>query len=530
VSTTKRAGIVGLAIFSSRIFGLLRDQVFAWMFGAGKLQDAFVAAFRIPNLLRDLFAEGALSTAFTTQFTKSWEKEGEAKTWELASLVITAAITVLGLICVAGILASPWIVYTLNHGFLQTPGKFELTVALTRVLFPFILFVSLAAVVMGMLNARFLFGLPASASTAFNIVSIVGGVALAYVFDPQSDWKHPHFTERALYGVCLGVLLGGIAQLLIQLPALFQLGFRFRWQLNFRDPRVQAVWELMWPSFVAASAVQINVMVNGFFASNYDGGQSWLAYAFRLMQFPIGVFGVAIASVILPTVSRHEARGDLAAFGASVQEGMRLAIFFCLPSTLGLAVLAEPIIRVIYEHGRFHASDTLQTAHALQAYVIGLTGYAVIKVLVPCFAALQDTKFPLRVSLIGIVLNLMLNAVATYGLHLAHVGVAFSTGCIALINATQLFLALRRRIDCGPWTHWLRYGLQMLSASVLCAACAGFVEWKLTGWQHGLWWRQAVVLALAVGDAVLVFVAVGYVLNVPELKSAFALVRRKLSR
>jgi putative peptidoglycan lipid II flippase len=271
-------------------------------------------------------------------------------------------------------------------------------------------------------------------------------------------------------------------------------------------------------------------MVNGFFATHYEGGLSWLSYAFRLMQFPIGIFGVAIASVILPTVSRHQARGDLVAFGAAVREGVRLAVFFCLPATLGLAVLAEPIIRLIYEHGRFHANDTLQTAHALQAYVLGLTGYAMIKVLVPCFAALGDTKFPLRVSLIGIGLNLTLNAATAYGLHLAHVGVALSTGCIALVNAVQLFVALRARVDCGDWKEWVLYFGQILLMGLLCAGAAGFCEWQLGAWAHGIGWRQALVLGLAMADGLLVFVAAGVVLRLPEMQSAFAMVQRRLKR
>ena len=296
----------------SRILGLVREQVFAAMFGTGKCLDAFLAAFQIPNLLRDLFAEGALSTAFTTTFAKTLEKEGEPPAWHLASLLFSAMILIVGTICVVGIAASPWLVHVTNFGFHDTPGKYELTVSLTRILFPFILFVSLASVVMGVLNARHIFGLPASASTVFNLVSVIAGVLLGYAFDPQADWRHPNFGERALFGVTLGVLLGGLAQLGMQLPALWKLGFRFRWELKFNDPRLRKVWALAWPSMIAGCAVQVNVLINGMFASEINGARGWLNCAFRLMQFPIGVFGVAIATVTLPAVARLHARKDMA--------------------------------------------------------------------------------------------------------------------------------------------------------------------------------------------------------------------------
>src|SRR5665213_1020211 len=284
-STRRAAGIVGVAVIASRLFGLAREIVFAAMFGAGKLLDVYIAAFRIPNLLRDLFAEGALSISFTTLFTRAWDKEGEATAWELASLILSAMIFLMGALCIV------------------------------------------AVAVMGMLNARFVFGVPASASTVFNIVSIVAGVGLAYAFDAgaRADWRHPVFDQRALYGVCLGVLLGGVAQLAVQLPSLYRLGFRFRWRLDLRDPRLAELWSLMWPSVIAGAAVQVNVLVNGLFASQINGGQSWLACAFRLMQFPIGLFGVSLATATLPAVTRAFARGDLKGFGVTARDSLRLA-------------------------------------------------------------------------------------------------------------------------------------------------------------------------------------------------------------
>ncbi len=465
--TRRSAMVVGVAVIVSRLFGLVREQVFAAMFGAGKLLDAYLAAFQIPNLLRDLFAEGALSTAFTTTFTKKWEQAGPGAAWQLARRVMAAATVVLVILCGIGILFSPWIVAATSYGFHQVPGKFELTVQLTQLLFPFILFVSLAALVMGILNARDYYALPASASTAFNIISVITGVALAFLFEAPADWRRIHFSERALVGVCIGVLLGGIAQLMIQLPRLWKLGFRWKWELVWNDPDLRAIGRLMLPSIIAGAAVQVNVLVNGLFASSIDGARSWLACAFRLMQFPIGVFGVAIATVTLPAVSRHRARSDLHAFGKTVEESLRFAFYLTIPATIGLMLLAKPLIAVIYQHGQFDAMDTQQTAWALQAYLLGLVAYSAIKVLVPCFYALDAPSVPLRVSLIGIGVNLILNIALMHVLHLGHVGLALSTGVVAAVNCIQLAIALRRHVAYGTWAAWRSFVSRIAAATLV---------------------------------------------------------------
>ncbi len=472
--TRRAAGVVGLAVIGSRLFGLLREVVFAGMFGAGEFLDVYVAAFRIPNLLRDLFAEGALSLAFTTLFTRTAETEGEGPAWALANLILTAMIFLLGLVCVAAIVFAPALVEVTNPGFHHVAGKFELAVRLTRILFPFILFVSLAAAVMGMLNARFVFAVPASASTVFNIVSVVAGVGLAFAFDPgaRAHWRHPAFDQRALYGVSLGVLLGGLAQLGMQLPSLVAQGFRFQWRLDLRDPRLTELWRLMWPSLIAAATVQVNVLVNGVFASEINGAQSWLYCAFRLMQLPIGVFGVSLGTATLPAVTRAAARKDFAAFGHTAQDSLRLAAFLTLPAAAGLAALAEPIIAVIYQHGRFSAHDTRETALALQAYALGLSGYAAIIVLRPCFYALGLPKIPLRVSLIGIAVNLVLNLVNVQVFRFGHVGLALITSSVAVINMLQLFVALARNVHMGAAAAWFGFLARCLAAAAACGALA----------------------------------------------------------
>ncbi|MCE0484328.1 MAG: murein biosynthesis integral membrane protein MurJ [Methylacidiphilales bacterium] len=537
----------------SRLMGVVREQVFAFMFGATMFADAFIAAFRIPNLLRDLFAEGALSTAFTTTFTKTWEKEGADSAWHLARLVLSTLTLILGVICVICIIFGPEVVYLTSSGWgMKQPETFALTVKMTRLLFPFILFVSLAAAVMGMLNARHIFGLPASASTIFNIVSVISGFIFANLFEPQKSWLHPQFTEPAIFGWCFGVLLGGLAQLAIQLPPLWGLGFRFHWKFDFRDSALRTVLILMVPSAIAGSAVQVNVLVNGQFASYISGHGpvSWLYYAFRLVQLPIGIFGVAIATVTLPAVARQHALDDLKAFGKTVEEALRFGFYLTLPASVGLAVVAQPVIQLIYEHGTFTAVSTAQTALALQAYTIGLAGYSGIKILVPCFYAMQPPRFeshpgrsfwasfsdfiwnvllftPARVSLIGIALNLALCFVLYYYLGLGHVGLALTTGFVAIINFLQLVYAIQKKIDLGTPGDWLSFFTRVTAATLICGLVVFFGDHLLLAHRTTHSFLGAIILCFNIGLAGLIYFAVTTLLRVPESMELVAFFRKK---
>lgn len=520
---TKAAGIIGLAVMCSRILGLAREQIFAALFGGGGAMDAFTAAFRIPNLLRDLFAEGALSTAFVTTFSKTVARGGDAAAWQLANKVATLTGVVLGALCIAGMVFSADLVAALAPGF--EPAKAAMTADLTRIMFPFILLVSLAALVMGMLNSHNVFAMPAMASSFFNLGSIVGGVALGY-------WIDPHFGPLALVGLAYATVFGGALQLAVQLPSVARLGYRFRPDFRWRDAGVKAILLLMGPSVIAASTTQFNVLINSMFASTLgDGPIFWLAIAFRLMQLPLGLFGVALGTVTLPLLSRLVVAGQMTAFRTELARAIRLALLLTIPSTIGLIMLAEPIISVLYQHGKFNAYQAQQAAGALRFYAIGLAGYAALKVLVNAFYALERRKTPMLVSFGAVALNLLLNWVFTFRLGWGHRGLAFSTGCIATFNFLLLYTLMRRHLH-GLESRRLLVLLAKTAAAgaALAAVCAASLHWLLSDWAtQGFLPKLAALLATVIAGA-LVFGACGAALHIEELKELLAAVRRRLQR
>jgi putative peptidoglycan lipid II flippase len=472
-SVARNAGIISLAVMASRVLGLVRDQVFAALFGAGLQFDAFLTAFRIPNLLRDLFAEGALSAAFVTTFTQTLQSKGKEEALRLSNRVATLIVLFITALSVLAWIYAPAIVRLLAPGFFDVPGKAALTIELTRIMIPFLLLIALAAQAMGMLNAFGVFGLPALASAFFNIGSIVGGLLLGFSLGPMLGLT-------PIAGMAYGTLIGGFLQFAVQWPSLHRRGIRYRPDLSLSDPGVRQILRLMGPAIIGTAAVQINVFVNTNFASEIvdpatglvlNGPVSWLSYAFRFMQFPIGVFGVAVATAALPALSRSTSNPDYAEFRQTLAHSLTLVFLLCIPSAIGLMVLGRPIIALVLEHGRFTAFDTVQTANALAAYSLGLAGYAAVKVLSPAFYALNDARTPMLVSLASIAVNYALNSVLVgpFG----HVGLAFSTSAVALVNFLLLALFLRGRLG--------RLGGRRLASSVL-RICAASLPMALTAW------------------------------------------------
>lgn len=546
-SIARSAGIVSVAVMFSRIFGLVREMVFARYFGAGFLYDAYVVAFRIPNVLRDLFAEGALSAAFVKVFTDYQITKGEQEAWRLASLVFNALAVVMSLICIVGILFSRQFIDLIADGF--SPEKAALATTLTQIMFPFILLVALAAVAMGVLNTKGIFGVPASASTVFNIVSIIFGLGLAYwlsgggwtggtgtdeVPDAASQW--------AIIGMAIGTLIGGGAQFAMQIPSLFRVGFRFSPILSFADEGVRKVISLMTPAILGTSAVQINVLVNTYFVSGIDGAQGWLSYAFRLMQFPIGLFGVAVGTASIPVLSRLATERKIPEFRDTLSSSINLVFLMTLPSACGLIVLGEPIIRLIYERGRFDSSATEMTAAALVGYSIGLTGYAAIKILSPAFYALDDAKVPMIISIASIAVNFgasfgLRELLSTYGRTpdnpngFGHVGVALATSLVALVNFFALALFMRRKIR--------RLNGRLIATAFAKVAAASAVLSMICYFSYHFIFDRfgsatlalrliGVFVPIALGGVA--FAVTAKLLRVAELEQALSIIRRKFSR
>src|SRR5256884_1446881 len=522
--STRATGVVGIAVLSSRVLGLIRETVFAGLFGAGRNLDAFLMAVRLPNLLRDLFAEGALSTAFITTFSKKIAVEGDQSAWRLANKVATLTAVFMSAITLLGIMFARQLVDLLTWGS-WSPDKTELTISLTRIMWPFMLMVSLAALVMGMLNAKYVFGPPAMASSYFNLGSIIGGVALGY-------WIDPHFGARSLVGLAIGTLIGGAWQLIGQFPSLWKVGYRFHPDFHWRDEGMRTVLTLMGPAVIAASAVQVNVLINsGFAASLGNGPVSWLNIAFRLMQLPLGIFGVAIGTVTLPLVSKSAALGNTAELRAILARGMRLAFLLTIPSAIGLAMLASPIVSVIYQHGRFTAEMTEQTAGALQFYAIGLVAYAALKVLTPAFYAVGKRNTPMLVSFLAIAANLFLNWLFTFRLGWGHRGLAFSTSLVATMNFLLLY-ALMRRPTRGLESRRMFAGLAKICLAGLLLALICWLAnycW-LDAWEHLRFFEKLFALFGTILVSAVVFFGAAFLLHVDEVRDVFALMKRKISR
>jgi len=498
----RHAGTIGAATLLSRLLGLVREQVMAGLFGAGLATDAFNVAFRVPNLLRDLFAEGAMSSAFVPTFTQVWKTRGEGEAWALGRQLMVTLLAVLAVLSAAGVAFAPALVGLLAPGFGSVAGKLDLTVTLTRVMLPFLPAVALAAVAMGMLNARGRFAVPALAPALLNVVMVGAGVALIPVC---RAWGQPPILAMAL-----GVVLGGVAQFVCQLPALGAEGFHLRPEWPRRDPGVARVAALMLPATVGLAGTQLNVFVSTLIASLMaQGSVSWLAYAFRLMQLPIGVFGVALATVSLTGLSRAAADQDMPALKTTLSATLRLVFALTLPASLWLAVMARPLVGLLYEHGRFGAADTAQTAGALVMYCVGLPAFAATGVLTRAFYALGDTAPAVRASFGAVAVNLALNLLFVGPLRflgMEHRGLALATSVAALANSIQLAWYLRRRIGPIEGRRITAGAARALAASVVALLpSAAALLWLGEGWRGG-WMREG----LFVGSSLLISIAAGW--------------------
>lgn len=476
LNLAKSAGLIGAATTVSRLLGLVREMVLAAVFGASASMqmDAFNVAFRIPNLLRDLFAEGAMTAAFVPTFTRTLTAHGKEAAWRVGNLVMNALIVITTLFVLLGIIFAPQITWLLVPEFAAVPGKIELTTQLTRVMAPFLTTLAVAAAAMGMLNSLRRFFVPSLSPAMFNVASIFSALVLAPLM--------ASFGYEPIVGLAIGTLLGGIGQIALQWPALRGEGFRYRPMLGFfKDPTVLEILRLMGPATIGVAAVQVNVAVNTYLAqSEGQGAVSWLQYAFRLMYLPIGVFGVSIATASLPDISRQAAVDDLKAVRDTVSRGLRMMLMLNVPATIGLMVLARPIIALIYERGEFNAFDTTASAAALMWYAPGLLGYSAVKIASPTFYSIRDSRTPVIVSVCSIAVNLVLNLVLvrTMGFE----GLALGTALAAMFNAALLLMLLRSRLG-GLDGRALTIALLKIS---LASAVMGGVAYLTAQWLTSL--------------------------------------------
>jgi len=497
----------------------VRDQVLASMFGAGNAMDAFNVAFRIPNLVRDLFAEGALSAAFVPVFMRQLASGERTAAWRLGNNVINVLLVVTGILVVAGMVLARPLVTAFAADYAAVPGKLELTILLARIMLPFLTLVAIAAVVMGMLNSLHRFFVPAMAPAMFNIATIVCALLLVPLM--------PRFGMPPITAIAIGALIGGLAQVLIQWPLLRQEGFAYRPFLDWKQDALRRVLLLMGPGTVGLAATQMNVFVNTVLATQEGtGAVSWLNYAFRLMYLPTGLFGVSIATATVPAVSRHAAQQDETAVRSTLADGLSLMLVLNVPATVGLMVLSHPIVRVIFERRAFLPSDTLATAAALQYYAVGLLGYSVVRIAAPTFYALGDSLTPVQVSAAAVLVNAVLN-VALAGL-LGYRGLALGTSIAALFNAAGLLWLLHRRLNGLDDRRILSSFSRIAIASIVMGAAALLIDRLLSQWIDGnAFLSQAFRLGLTIVFALVVLAVAAHLLKIREFREAIAIVLKR---
>ena len=510
----RSAALAGSATLASRILGLARDQVLAALFGAGSEMDAFVVAFRIPNLARTLLAEGAMSAAFVPTFIRHLAERGRPDAWRLGSNVINALIVVTGAAVLAGMVFARPIVTLYAGGYRTVPGKLEMTIMLTRVMLPFLTLAAVAAALMGMLNSLHHYFLPSLSPAVFNVVTI----ACALTLTPFM----PAIGLPRVMAIAVGAVLGGAGQVGVQWIPLRREGFRYTATLRPRDEGLARVLVLMGPGTLGLAATQVNLLVNTLLATSQGtGAASWLAYAFRLMYLPIGLFGVSIATAVLPAASHHAAVGDMAGLRATVSRGIRLMLTLNVPATFGLLALATPIVRLLFERGQFTAADTVATAAAVRLYAIGLVAYSTARIASPVFYAIGKSRVPVAVSGLTIAVNLFasLTLIRLIGFR----GLALSTSLSAVANAGALVWLLGRHLHGLEGRQLARAAAKMIVAASTMALTAVIVD-RMSAYivPGGGFVAQSARLLASIAAALGVLAATVKLLRVEEFDEALA--------
>lgn len=507
----RAVGSIGAATLLSRVLGFVRDMVVALAFGAGATTDAFFVAYRIPNMLRRLLAEGALSTAVIPVFTEYAVSHPRAAFLRMLRAVLGASLVTLGAVTLLGVGLAPWIVAAIAPGFGRDPGQAALASALTRTMFPFLFLIGLGALAMGALNAHGRFFAPAAGPAVQNVGMIVCVLALAAR------------TEPPILSLAIGVLVGGLGHLAVQLPSLHRVGCLVAPSLDLGHPAVATVARLLLPAVVGLAAVQVTVFVNTLLASLLAAGSiSYLHYADRVMEFPLGVFGIALASASLPAMAGQAAEGDRAGLAATLNFSLRLSFFVALPATVGLVLLRTPITRVLFEHGRFSAADTAATAHALLWYALGLAGIAAARISAQAFYAVREPGVAVRLGVVAVLVDVVA-ALALMG-PLGHGGLAAASSIAAYVNwAGLVWMWGRRHAPLGGRVLWRSVARTALASLAPAAVCGAALAWWPAG---GRLTTDVVWLAAAMTAGGAAFVTAAWLLRAPEL----AAVTRALPR
>lgn len=498
------ATISGLT-FISRILGFVRDAVAAYIFADSAAMDAFVVAFRLPNLLRRLFAEGAFSQAFVPILAEYRSKRGDAETRRLTDHVATLLAIAVLIVSILGAIAAPAIIWTTASGFVGDPLRFDLAVTMTRITFPYIFFMSMVALSAGILNTWNRFAVPAFTPVLLNLSTI-----LMALF--ATRWFHPPILVMAW-----AAIVGGVLQLAIQLPALARIGMLPRFSFTLKDPGVNRILKIMLPATLGVSVAQVSLLINQWFASFLPHGSvSWLYYADRLMEFPSGLLGAAMGTILLPSLSRCHANNDHAGFSTLLDWGLRMTLLLTLPAALALGIIGVPLLSTLFQHGAFSANAVLHTRLALAAYAIGLTGLISVKILAPAFYSRQDIRTPVRFGIITLIATQVMNLIfipllKPYGA--GHAGLALSIGLASLLNAGMLFRGLRQRGAYVPHTGWARFGSRLLVALAVMGLTLYIVMGQEAAWLHMSSHVRVVRLLTLVGAGILSYFAALFALG-----------------
>lgn len=513
----KEAGVIGISTMASRIFGYIRDVVVASFFGASWLTDAFWVAFRIPNLLRRLLGEGSLTVSFVPVFTEYLQKKSRREALELVSIAFTLLSIILVIISILGVIFSPFIVTLMAPGFIKEPGQFALTVYLNRLMFPYIFFISLVALCMGILNSFRHFAAPALSPVILNISMILAALFLRNYF------------EEPITALAVGVMIGGVLQLATQWPFLVKYGVKFKFKFNFHHPGIKQIGLLMFPAFFGAAVYQINVLVGTILASLLPTGSvSYLFYADRIMELPLGIFAVAIGTAALPSFSRHVANGNLEELKSSLSFSLRLMLFVTIPAMIALMVLHLPIISVLFQRGAFDEKATALTSQALFCYALGLWAFSVIRVIVSTFFSLQDSKWPMKAAIITFIVNLVASLALMYPLK--HNGLALANSLAATVNVIILSVVLKKRI--GTFLDRVFYSsiVKIIISSLVMLAALILIDFFLP-WNTEAHFKERLIyliVSIAVGGSA--FFICSYLLKSPEIQSIVQLLKKRFSR